>query len=172
MTTEAISALWAPSAERVASAQLTAFMKAVRAGTGFDAGGDYFALHRWSLDEPAAFWRAVWDFTEIQGDPGETVCDDPMALPGCQWFPDATLNFAENLLRFSDDREALVEIDERDARRALTYGQMRDQVARLAGWMRDQNIQSGDRVAGFMPCLLYTSPSPRDLSTSRMPSSA
>ena len=59
MTTEAISALWAPSAERVASAQLTAFMKAVRAGTGFDAGGDYFALHKWSLDEPAAFWRAV-----------------------------------------------------------------------------------------------------------------
>ena len=156
MTTEAISALWAPSAERVASAQLTAFMKAVRAGTGFDAGGDYFALHQWSLDEPAAFWRAVWDFTEIQGDPGETVCDDPVALPGCQWFPDATLNFAENLLRFSDDREALVEIDERDARRALTYGQLCDQVARLAGWMRDQNIQSGDRVAGFMPNCIET----------------
>jgi len=79
-----------------------------------------------------------------------------VALPGCQWFPDATLNFAENLLRFSDDREALVEIDERDARRALTYGQLRDQVARLAGWMRDQNIQSGDRVAGFMPNCIET----------------
>ena len=120
MTTDAISALWAPSAERVASARLTAFMESVKAVTGLDAGGDYFALHQWSLDEPAAFWRAVWDFTEIQGDPGGIVCDDPSALPGCQWFPNATLNFAENLLRFSDDREALVEIDERDARRALT----------------------------------------------------
>ena len=107
MTTEAISALWAPSAKRVASAQLTAFMKAVRAGAGFDADGDYFALHRWSLDEPAAFWRAVWDFTEIQGDPGETICDDPMALPGCQWFPDATLNFAENLLRVLTKRKGV-----------------------------------------------------------------
>ena len=75
-------------------------MESVSAATGFDAAGDYFALHQWSLDEPAAFWRAVWDFTEIQGDPGETICDDPMALPGCQWFPNATLNFAENLLRF------------------------------------------------------------------------
>ena len=151
MTTKATSALWAPSAERVASAQLTAFMQFVTASTGFDASGDYFALHQWSLDEPAAFWRAVWDFTEVQGDHGETVCDDPMALPGCQWFPDATLNFAENLLRFSDDREALVEIDEGDARRVMTYGQLREQVARLAGWMREQNIQPGDRVAGFMP---------------------
>ena len=73
MTTNATSALWAPSAERVASAQLTAFMEFVAASTGFDAGGDYFALHQWSLDEPAAFWRAVWDFTEIQGDHGETI---------------------------------------------------------------------------------------------------
>ncbi|GIR71701.1 MAG: hypothetical protein CM15mP74_29520 [Halieaceae bacterium] len=44
-------------------------MHSVQDATGFDAGGDYFALHQWSLDEPAAFWRAVWDFAEIQGDP-------------------------------------------------------------------------------------------------------
>ena len=156
MTTDAISALWAPSAERVASAQLTAFMASVRAATGFDARGDYFALHQWSLDEPAAFWRAVWDFTDIQGDPGETACDGPMVLPGCQWFPNATLNFAENLLRFADDCEALVEIDESDERRAVTYGQLREQVARLAGWMREQNIQPGDRIAGFMPNCIET----------------
>ena len=74
-----------------------------------------------------------------------------MALPGCQWFPNAKLNFAENLLRFSDDREALVEIDEATPDASMTYGQLREQVARLASWMREQNIQSGDRVAGFMP---------------------
>jgi len=148
--------LWRPSDERVESTQLTAFMHSVQDATGFDAGGDYFALHQWSLDEPAAFWRAVWDFAEIQGDPGGVVCDDPSALPGCQWFPDATLNFAENLLRFADDREALVEIDESDARCALTYGQLREQVARLAGWMRQQGIQPGDRVAGFMPNCIET----------------
>ena len=148
--------LWRPSDERVKSTQLTAFMHSVQDSTGFDAGGDYFALHQWSLDEPAAFWRAVWDFAEIQGDPGEVVCDDPSVLPGCQWFPDATLNFAENLLRFADDREALVEIDESDARCALTYGQLREQVARLVGWMRQQGIQPGDRIAGFMPNCIET----------------
>ena len=151
VTSKATQALWAPSPERVASAQLTTFMQSVKAATEFDAAGDYFALHQWSLEEPAAFWRAVWEFTEIQGDPGDIVCDDFMALPWCQWFPNASLNFAENLLRFDDDREALVEIDESDARHALTYGQLSEQVARLAGWMRDQSIQPGDRIAGFMP---------------------
>ena len=139
MTTEATSsALWAPSVERVAAAQLTAFMEAVSAATGFDAAGDYFALHQWALDEPAAFWRAVWDFTEIQGDPGEIICDDPMALPGCKWFPNATLNFAENLLRFSDDREALGELDEGRARvveprahRLVAAARALDRAARL-----------------------------------------
>ena len=126
-------------------------MDSVRDTTGFDAGGDYFALHQWSLDEPTAFWRAVWNFTEIQGDLGEMTCDDAMAFPGYKWFPNATLNFAENLLRFTDDREALIEIDEGSARRALTYGQLREQVARLAGWMREQNIQPADRIVGFMP---------------------
>ena len=66
MTSETTEALWSPTEERIASAQLTAFMNSVRDTTGFDAGGDYFALHQWSLDEPAAFWRAVWDFAEIQ----------------------------------------------------------------------------------------------------------
>ncbi|MEK9655916.1 MAG: acetyl-coenzyme A synthetase N-terminal domain-containing protein, partial [Halieaceae bacterium] len=145
MTTETKTALWVPSAEQIASAQLTAFIQSVKAAAGFDAGGDYFALHQWSVDEPAAFWRAVWEFTGVQGVAGDTVCTDPARLPGCQWFPDASLNYAENLLRFDDDVEALVEIDEGSARRTLTYGQLRQEVAKLANWLRERGIRPGDR---------------------------
>ena len=148
--------LWMPSEARIAAAQLTEFMGSVRASTGFDAGGDYFALHRWSIEHPDKFWRAVWDFTAIQGDPGNVVCDDPAKLPGCQWFPNATLNYAENLLRFADDREALVEIDEGAVRRSVTFLALRDQVAKLTSWMREQGISPGDRVAGFMPNCIET----------------
>ena len=156
MTTETTEALWAPSAEQIASAQLTAFMQSVKAAAVFDAGGDYFALHQWSVDEPAAFWRAVWEFTEVQGVAGDTVCTDPARLPGCRWFPDASLNYAENLLRFDDDVEALVEIDEGSARRTLTYGELRQEVAKLANWLIERGIQPGDRVAGFMPNSIET----------------
>ena len=143
--------LWTPSPERVAATQLNAFMHGLAATEDFDAGGDYFALHRWSLEQPAAFWRAVWRFTEVQGAPGDTVCDDPQRLPGCKWFPDATLNYAENLLRFRDEREALVEIDESESRHAMTYRELAEQVGQLASWMVEAGIEPGDRVAGFMP---------------------
>jgi len=143
--------LWAPSPERVAATQLTAFMDSLVTTDDFDAGGDYFALHRWSLKQPAAFWRAVWRFTEVQGTPGDTVCDDPQRLPGCNWFPDATLNYAKNLLRFRDEREALVEIDETELRRAVTYRELAEQVGQIASWMAEAGIEPGDRVAGFMP---------------------
>ena len=152
----AIAPLWAPSPERIAAAQLTRFMDSVRAAGGFDAQGDYFALHRWSIEHPDEFWRAVWSFTEIEGVAGEVVCDDPARLPGCQWFPQAQLNYAENLLRFDDDVEALVEIDEGAARRSLTYRQLREAVAALAHWMEGRGIQPGDRVAGFMPNCIET----------------
>ena len=88
------------------------FAERVRAKTGLDFKGDYFSLHQWSIDEPALFWQAVWEFTDVQGVPGERICDDPQRLPGCRWFPEGALNYEENLLRFDDDHEALVEIDE------------------------------------------------------------
>jgi len=152
----AIAPLWAPTPERIATAQLTRFMDSVAAAGGFDAQGDYFALHRWSVEHPDEFWRAVWSFTEIEGIAGEVICDDPAQLPGCQWFPQAQLNYAENLLRFDDDIEALVEIDEGAARRSLTYRQLREAVAALAHWMEGRGIQPGDRVAGFMPNCIET----------------
>jgi len=152
----AIAPLWTPSPERIAAAQLTRFMDSVRAAGGLDVQGDYFSLHQWSIEHPDEFWRAVWSFTEIEGVAGEVVCDDPARLPGCQWFPQAQLNYAENLLRFDDDVEALVEIDEGDARRSLTYRQLREAVAALAHWMEGRGIQPGDRVAGFMPNCVET----------------
>ena len=156
MNTTPNNMLWMPSEARIAAALLTEFMGSVRASTGFDAGGDYFALHRWSTESPAAFWRAVWEFTEVQGVAGDTICTDPARLPGCQWFPEASLNYAENLLRCDDDVEALVEIDEGSARRTLTYGQLRQEVAKLANWLRERGIRPGDRVAGFMPNVIET----------------
>jgi acetoacetyl-CoA synthetase len=151
-----IQPLWTPSQERVSTAQLTQFMDRVLTEWGFDAKGSYFALHQWSVQHPREFWRSVWDFTHVEGDPGDVVCDDPALLPGCQWFPGATLNYAENLLRFNDEVEALIEIDEGPARRSLTYRQLRLEVAKLANWLIERGIQPGDRVAGFMPNSIET----------------
>ena len=72
------------------------------------AGAEYSEAHRWSIEKPEEFWSAVWDFCEVVGDKGNVVLRDGDRMPGAQWFPEARLNFAENLLRRRDDSEAIV----------------------------------------------------------------
>ena len=149
--------LWTPGAERVAGAPITAFMQAVARdyGVGFD--GDYQRLHAWSVAEPEAFWRAVWDFTGVEASArGETVVDNPDALPGARWFPQARLNFAANLLRYRGGQTALVSLLENGERLTLSRDALYREVARVAAGLRAAGVQPGDRVAGFMPNIAET----------------
>ena len=113
--------LWTPSAERMKRAHLSRFMAEVSATWGVDAA-DYAALHAWSVAEPAQFWRSMWDFAGIVGDgPGERIVIDGDRMPGARWFPDARLNYAENLLRRRDEADALVFWGEDRVRRRLSF---------------------------------------------------
>ena len=148
------SPLWQPSPERIEASQLTAFMRAARASTGA-ALADYTALHQWSVADPAGFWRLVWSFTDIIGEPGETTVVDAHRWPGARWFPQARLSFAENLLRHDPDRIAIVSVletdDPEDEGRRLTYGELSRQTAALARHLRDIGVGPGDRVAAWLP---------------------
>jgi acetoacetyl-CoA synthetase len=143
--------MWKSSAERIEKATMTAFMRTVREGARPEIA-DYPALYRWSIEEPAAFWQAVWDFCGIIASrPAEEVVVDFEKMPGTRWFPGARLNFAENLLRFRDDCRALVFWNEDGFQRALSYAELYSQVARLADALRQLGVKTGDRVAGFLP---------------------
>ena len=147
--------LWRPSKARIEHANMTAFA----AGCGFslEAPADYQVLHAWSVTEPASFWSAVWQFGDVIGDgPGDAVLEQGDRFPGARWFPQARLNFAENLLRRRDDAVALVGLLETGARQALTYGALYARVAQLAASLRAEGVGEGDRVAGFMPNIIDT----------------
>src|SRR5438105_13187074 len=90
--------LWQPSAQRVAQANLTAFADGASGRHGV-ALPDYSALYRWSNEDSESFWREIWDYGGVIGDRGGRTLIDRDRMPGAQWFPDAMLNFAENLLR-------------------------------------------------------------------------
>ena len=93
--------LWRPSIEKTASTNLTAFTKKLEQDYALSLQ-DYDALHRFSLEAKEAFWTAVWDFAGIIAESrGTRVLVDGDKMPGAQFFPDAKLNFAENLLRLS-----------------------------------------------------------------------
>jgi acetoacetyl-CoA synthetase len=111
----------------------------------------YDVLYEWSLSEPERFWRLVWEFFDVRGDPGDIVLRNGEAMPGARWFPDARLNFAENLLRRRDDHAALIFRGEDGRRESTSYRELYASVARLATSLRGAGIRPGDRVAGFMP---------------------
>ena len=148
-------ALWHPSAERVAEANLTRFIACVNARLGIDLS-DYAALYAWSIREPAQFWVELARFADVRAQWGSAVLEHAERMPGARFFADTRLNFAENLLRYRDAEPALIFRNERGMRRELSFAQLHGEVARVASWLTAQGIGRGDRVAGILPNLPET----------------
>jgi len=148
--------VWQPSAERIAETNMARFMDHVR--SEYDANVDNYAgLHRWSVDNPEAFWPAVWAFCGIKASqPWEEVFLPGEHMMESRWFKGSRLNFAENLLRFRDDHTAIIFRDEQGHQRALSYRELHEEVAKLAKGLRAAGVGVGDRVAGYMPHLPET----------------
>ncbi len=142
--------LWTPSPERIAAASVTAFARAAEARWGVKLA-DYGALYDWSVAAPEDFWVSVWEDGGVIGERGERVLVDGERMPGAKWFPDAKLNFAQNLLRTRDATDALVFWGEDKVKNRLSHGELYRAVAQFAAALREQGVVKGDRVAAFMP---------------------
>ena len=142
--------LWTPSPAQIAAAAVTAFGERAseRAGRTLDG---YDALHAWSVGDPAAFWDLVWDFCGVIGEKGGRLLVDGDKMPGARFFPDARLNFAENLLRRSDEEDAIVFRGEDKVERRLSWRQLAELVSRLQQALKAAGVGVGDRVAAMMP---------------------
>src|SRR2546422_547661 len=125
--------LWIPSDERKRAAHLTRFIDLVNARYGL-ADRTYRSLYAWSITHIPEFWAIMWEFGEMRASRGyEAVVDDLGVFPGAKWFAGARLNFAENLLRYRDGQAALIFRDETGRSIRMTYAELYEAVARLAG---------------------------------------
>ncbi len=143
--------LWQPTQERIEQANVTRFAReAIRV---WSLGcNDYPAFYRWTIEHPEQFWVSLWRFADVRARlMGERVLVDGERMPGARWFPDARLNFAENLLRRRDGGEAVVFWGEDKVKRRLSYHDVYDRVSRLAQALRAEGVKPGDRVAGYLP---------------------
>jgi len=138
--------LWQPTPDRAAATLLARFMQ--RAGRR-----SYAELHRWSVERREEFWSLVWDFCDVRGKRTGPVLVNGDRMPGAQWFPQARLNFAENLLRRRDAADAIVFWGEESVKRHFTHAQFYALVSRLAQALRAAGVRKGDRVAGYLPNL-------------------
>ncbi|WP_013322700.1 acetoacetate--CoA ligase [Gloeothece verrucosa] len=148
--------IWQPQLERIKNSNMTAFIHkfSQRYNRHFN---NYAQLHQWSVEHLEDFWLAIWDDAEIiASQTGEQVLIPNNSIEKAAWFPDARLNFAENLLRHKNNNLAIVSRNELGQRRTLTYQQLYQQAAQLAAAMRTLGIKTGDRIAGFLPNILET----------------
>jgi acetoacetyl-CoA synthetase len=162
--------IWTPAPERAARANITRFLDTVRhrRPPGAESVEDFATLHAWSVARPDAFWPEVWRFCGVVAEErdGRAPWDevvvglDRMAPPdpvlGPRWFPGARLNFAENLLRHDDDRDAIVFWNEQGRQRRMSHRELRRDVAAAAAAFAAMGVGVGDRVAGFLPNLPET----------------
>ena len=151
-------ALWIPSEERMASAQMKLYMDYVnrRYQKSFKT---YQELYRWSVTEVETFWGSLWDYFDIiASEPYTAVCDDLKRFPGCRWFVGAKLNYAENMMRWCRDADGIgmVFCGEGGLRREYSRREVYSQVTRLAAALRNDGVKPGDVVAGYLPNLVQT----------------
>ncbi len=148
--------LWEPSDDQIKKTNMYRFMNFINEKYSQDFN-QYAQLHEWSINNISDFWAAFWEFADIiHSKPYDEIIDDDSKMPGARWFSGARLNFAENLLRYRDDRVALSFNGEGRDPVKLTYAELYDEVARLAKSLKDSGIQVGDRVVGFMPNMPQT----------------
>ena len=123
-------------------------------GLEFDG---YEALHRWSVDDLEGFWSAIAEFFGVRfATPPERVLGR-RAMPGAEWFPGATLNYAEHAVGLPEDshtdtdRVAVLAYSQTRDRQTLTWGQLRAQVARARAGLTRLGVGRGDRVVAYLP---------------------
>ncbi|MFJ2490183.1 acetoacetate--CoA ligase [Pseudomonas iridis] len=143
--------LWQPDASRIAKSRMDVFRRSVNQRHSLNLG-DYPALHQWSIDQREVFWQAIVDFFDISfHTQPDAVLREGAKMPSAEWFPGATLNFAEHLLRRRDDAVAVVSVAENGQREQLTWAELARQVAGFQASLQAAGVGLGDRVAACMP---------------------
>ena len=143
--------LWHPSQEFINTCNLTRFANSI----GFEPP-NYFQLHDWSVNNKAEFWRNVWEFANVSGNRGESILVNEENFLTSTWFPEAQLNFTENLLQGNDDDVAIVSVTELGVRKELTFSELSQKVAQFANELTETGVKSGDRVAAYLPNVAET----------------
>jgi len=144
--------LWTPPADLASSTEIGRFMTWLAKHRGRECRS-YDELWRWSVSDLEGFWSALWDFYGLRAHaPYERVLGS-RTMPGTEWFPGARLNYAEHLMGTEEDRDRVAVLAHSQTRQSveLTFGQLREQVARARAGLRRLGVGPGDRVVAYMP---------------------
>lgn len=142
--------LWTPSKERVENSNLKKFMEFLAIKYGLKLG-DYNQLHAWSVDNYQSFWKAIWEFgNPIAENTGDRITNNSDYFYDTHFFPDAKINFAENLLARRDNADAIVFWGEDKLKKRFSYKELYEHVAKTAIAMKNMGIKPNDVIGGYV----------------------
>jgi acetoacetyl-CoA synthetase len=143
--------IWEPTQSLIESTVLYQYMHWLKEKKGLDFT-DYNELWKWSVEELEEFWASIWDFCEVKACRKYDTVLESMDMPGAKWFSGAQVNYAENILaKGQGNKTAIYFRSEKIKRKEISWNELQNKVASLAGSLREMGVKQGDRVASYMP---------------------
>jgi len=143
--------LWKLNNKKLNKTNLFLYSKFINKNFKVDVVADFNKLWKWSIENPKHFWNSIWDFTKIKGSKGNIVLKKSKIFYKNKFFPQAKLNYAQNILIKKNNKPAIIFKSENGYRTSITWKNLNLSVNRLSNWMKNNGIKKGDRVAAYLP---------------------
>ena len=151
MENKDLKVLWRPSSKIKEESNLNQFIKNFVDEFKNQSDVKYEELWKWSIEKPEKFWDSIWDYSNVLGEKGEILLKDKDKMPGARFFPNAKLNYTENVLKNKNEPLAIISEREDGLKTKISTLELKDKVLKLAGWLKENGISKGDRVCAYMP---------------------
>ena len=151
MENKDLKVLWRPSSKIKEESNLNQFIKNFVDEFKNQSDVKYEELWKWSIEKPEKFWDSIWDYSNVLGEKGEILLKDKDKMPGARFFPNAKLNYTENVLKNKNQPLAIISEREDGLKSKISTLELKDKVLKLAGWLKENGISKGDRVCAYMP---------------------
>ena len=143
--------LWEINKQKLQNTNLALYSDFVKERYNVNAGSDFNKIWQWSIDNPSIFWKSIWDFTKVKGDVGKVYFKESNIFFKNKFFPEAKLNYAENLLVKNNEESAIIFKSENGYKTNVTWSNLNSKVSQISSWMQFSGIEKGDRVAAYCP---------------------
>ena len=151
MENKDLNVLWRPSSKIKEESNLNQFIKNFVDEFKNQSDVKYEELWKWSIEKPEKFWDSIWNFSNVLGEKGDILLQDKDKMPGARFFPNAKLNYTENVLKNKNEPLAIISEREDGLKSKISTLELKDKVLKLAGWLKENGISKGDRVCAYMP---------------------
>ncbi len=148
--------LWKLNKEKLKKTNLALYSKYIEKKHNINFKNDFNKIWKWSVANPKTFWKSIWDFTKIKGDQGKILFKESNVFFKNKFFPDAKLNYAENILKKNNSEPAIIFKSENGYKNTLSWYNLNLHVLKVSNWLKTNGVKKGDRVAAYLPNITET----------------